>query len=172
MASSAERMGGPSRLKRELRALYDGSDKRAIRFRWTLFAIDMVTIALFVEMTFLEKQPWMIVLEMVLGCVLLLELSARLYISHAPLRRLMRPLTWIDIVVIASLLAAPFVQNLGFFRILRALRLFRSAQVLAPCAGCRPGCGSTRRPSSPAATCSCSSSSCRAGLRDAASEQP
>ncbi|MFW5834171.1 MAG: potassium channel family protein [Pseudomonadota bacterium] len=131
MASSAE-TGRPETpwLKSELRQLYDGQDRRSIRFRWTLFAIDLVTVALFVEMTFVAKQTWMIVLEMVLGVLILLELMARLYISRAPRRRLARPGTWIDVVVIASLLAAPFAENLGFFRILRALRLFRSPQVM------------------------------------------
>ena len=131
MASSAE-PGRPAVpwLKAELRQLYDGQDKRSIRFRWTLFVIDLVTVALFVELTFVAKQAWMIVLEIALGVLILVELAARLYISRAPWRRMLRPATWVDVIVIVSLLAAPFAENLGFFRILRALRLFRSTQVL------------------------------------------
>jgi voltage-gated potassium channel len=133
MASSADNAAGEPRrdgLKRELRVLYGGNDRRAVAFRWTLLAVDVVTIGLFVEMTFVDKQPWMIGLEIGLGIVILLDLLARLYITHSPLALLRRPMTMVDIVVIASLLAAPFAENLGFFRILRALRLFRSSQVL------------------------------------------
>jgi voltage-gated potassium channel len=36
----------------------------------------------------------------------------------------------IDLVVIASLLTAVFIDNLGFLRLLRTLRLMRSYQVL------------------------------------------
>ncbi|TVQ29707.1 MAG: two pore domain potassium channel family protein [Geminicoccaceae bacterium] len=117
-------------LKAELRQLYHGQDPRSVRFRWTLFVLDLVTVGLFVEMTFVTKQLWMIVLEMVLGVLILLELLARLYIAPSPRKRLIRLSTWVDVIVIISLLAAPFAENLGFFRILRALRLFRSPQVL------------------------------------------
>ena len=131
MDSSAEpeRPATP-RLKAELRQLYEGRDARSIRFRWTLFVIDLVTVGLFVETTFAEKQVWIVVLETVLGLLILLDLVARLYIAPVPWRRFLRATTWVDVIVILSLLAAPFAENLGFFRILRALRVFRSPQVL------------------------------------------
>lgn len=130
MASSAEATDEPGPLRKLLRRLYHGTDQTAVRFRWALFVIDLATIALFVEMTFVEKEPWMVGVEIFLGVLILLDLLARLYLTQAPLRLLMRPLTMVDLVVIASLLAAPLADNLGFFRILRALRLFRSSQVL------------------------------------------
>ena len=132
MASSAEPAPSPPTpwLKTRLRHLYDGNDRSSYVFRWSLLALDIVTIALFIELTFIDEAPWMIALELSLGVLLLAELSARLYISHAPWRRLLRPMTIADIVVIVSMFAAAFVENLGFLRVLRALRLIRSYHVL------------------------------------------
>ncbi|MFP4359954.1 MAG: potassium channel family protein [Alphaproteobacteria bacterium] len=132
MGSSTEAATGeaaPS-LKKRLRRLYHGDDRAATRFRWLMLAVDVVTIALFVELTFVADAGWMIGLEFGLGAILLADLSARLYIDSRPWALLLKPLTLVDAVVVFSLLAAPFTDNLGFLRILRTLRLLRSYHVI------------------------------------------
>ena len=66
MNSSTEAAGGepaPS-LKKRLRRLYHGDDRAATRFRWFMLAVDVVTIALFIELTFVTEADWMITLEL------------------------------------------------------------------------------------------------------------
>ncbi len=131
MASSAETAAPQVPwLKIAIRRLYDGNDRTSYIFRWCLLTLDVVTIALFVELTFTDEAPWMIALEWTLGVLLLIELLARLYISSRPIRRLLRPVTIADIIVIVSMFAASYADNLGFFRVLRALRLIRSYHIL------------------------------------------
>ena len=132
MASSTEATGAavaPS-LKKRLRRLYHGDDRAATRFRWFMLAVDVVTIALFVELTFVTEAAWMIALELVLGVILLADLVARIYIDGRPWALLFKPLTIADAVVVVSMLAAAFVDNLGFLRILRTLRVLRSHHVI------------------------------------------
>lgn len=132
MASSAEGMerAGPSRLRTALRRLYDGNDRTSIAFRWGLLAVDVITIALFIELTFAAERRWMVGVELGLGVLLLADLAARLYISPRPLALLLRPVTLADVIVVISMFAAAYADNLGFLRILRALRLFRSYHIL------------------------------------------
>jgi voltage-gated potassium channel len=132
MASSTDAAGAtaaPS-LKKRLRRLYHGDDRAATRFRWLMLAVDVVTIALFLELTFVTEAAWMIAAELVLGVILLLDLVARTYIDHRPWRFLFKPLTIADAVVVVSMLAAAFTDNLGFLRILRTLRVLRSHHVI------------------------------------------
>jgi voltage-gated potassium channel len=132
MASSTDDAGGeaPATLRKRLRRLYHGDDLTATRFRWCMLAVDIVTIALFVELTFVAEAGWMVALELGLGVVLLADLSARLYIDDRPWALLLKPLTIADAVVVFSMLAAAFSDNLGFLRILRTLRVLRSYHVI------------------------------------------
>jgi len=132
MASSTDAAGGevaPS-LKKRLRRLYHGDDRTATRFRWFMLAVDVVTIALFVELTFVTEADWMVALELGLGVVLMADLVARIYIDSRPWAFLFKPLTIADAVVVVSMLAAAFTDNLGFLRILRTLRVLRSHHVI------------------------------------------
>lgn len=117
-------------LKRRIRQLYDGTGRVSVVFRWTLLAVDLLTIALFVEMTFFTEQAWAAVVEFTLGLALLFDYMARCYASERRWLFVVKPLSIADAIVIASMLAGPFAENLGFFRVLRALRLVRSYQVL------------------------------------------
>ncbi len=128
-AAAGPREPGPS-LRKRLRRLYHGDDRTATRFRWFMLAVDVVTIALFVELTFVTEADWIIGLELGLGLILLADLLARLYIDSRPLALLLKPLTIADAVVVFSMLAAAFTDNLGFLRILRTLRILRSYHVI------------------------------------------
>jgi len=120
----------PTTLKKRLRRLYHGDDRTATRFRWCMLAVDIATIALFVELTFVAEADWMVVVELTLGVILLADLLARLYIDTRPWTLLLKPLTIADVIVVFSMLAAAFSDNLGFMRILRTLRVLRSYHVI------------------------------------------
>lgn len=66
-----------------------------------------------------------------IGAIILLDFLARLWIAPRKLRMLRQVYTLADLLVIASLLAAPIIdQNLAFLRLLRVLRLLHSYAVL------------------------------------------
>jgi voltage-gated potassium channel len=129
-AAEAAPDGEPPSLRKRLRRLYHGDDLAASRFRWFMLAVDVVTIALFVELTFVTEAEWIIALELALGVILLGDLLARIYIDSRPWALLFKPLTLVDAVVVFSMLAAAFTDNLGFLRILRTLRILRSYHVI------------------------------------------
>ncbi|MEO1089607.1 MAG: ion channel [Pseudomonadota bacterium] len=134
MASSADATPAaptePPRLKARIRRLYDGNGRTSMLFRWSMFGVDVVTIGLFIEMTFFAETRFVLALELTLGVIILIDLIARFYISRSRLRFVVRPVTIADVIVVFSMLGAALAENLGFLRVLRALRLFRSYHVL------------------------------------------
>lgn len=118
-------------LRLALRHLYHGPGPGARRFQWFLLGFDVLTITFFIGASFLHASDTLHAVEVVLGILLAIELVARLLASRWPFRDLLHPLTAADLIVIASLFAPAFVENLAFLRVLRALRLLRSYRVLA-----------------------------------------
>ena len=119
-----------ARLRAALHALYFGETASARRFRYGLMAFDLATIALFVATAVLPEAGWLIALDIAIGLLLLVEFLARLYASKSRRRQLVSLASAADLVVIASLLLPAFVENLGFLRVMRALRLLRSYHLL------------------------------------------
>ena len=93
-----------------------------------MLAFDLVTVTFFLVTTFMPVAGWILVADLVIAAGLSLELAARLYISPRPLQYLRPALAIVDLVVLASLLLPAFGPNLGFLRILRAVRLVALVQ--------------------------------------------
>jgi len=118
-------------LKQRVRGLYNGVGAQARRFRYSLMAFDLVTIAFIVATQPLTPTPLIFLIDALIGCVVLADVGARLWIAENRWRHLIRPVTLADIVVVFSLLLAPFLAgSLAFLRVLRLLRLLHSYQVL------------------------------------------
>lgn len=116
---------------RSIRLLYTGQSNRARRFRYGLMAFDALSIAYFIATTPFSATPLGTAINGVLGVLILVDLAARLWISDNRRRELMQISTLADVIVIASLLLAPFFnESLGFLRILRGLRLIRAYHLL------------------------------------------
>ncbi|TCR63138.1 potassium channel family protein [Bosea sp. BK604] len=113
-----------------LRSLYFGDDRRARRFRYGLVVFDLLTIGLFILSASVGDAGWIVPVDFALGVVLAVELAARLYAGNHPLRHLLSLSTAADLVVIGSLLLPALTDNLGFLRVVRALRLLRSYHLL------------------------------------------
>ncbi|MBV9608731.1 MAG: ion transporter [Acidobacteria bacterium] len=113
-----------------LRELYEGESRRAIRFRYSLMAFDLLTIIFLVVTSFVKGSPFLVLANAVIGLMVLAEFIARLSISRRPLHDVLQPLGLADVAVIISFLA-PIGggQGLGFLRALRVLRLFRSYRI-------------------------------------------
>lgn len=125
-APETDEAGAGARLKGKLERLYFGGDRQARRFRYGLMAFDMTTIAVFLVASMAREEWWMIPLDIAIAMVILADFAARLWIEPDRRRFVVSLATAADIAVIVSLLLPAFVDNLGFLRVARALRLLRS----------------------------------------------
>ena len=112
-----------------LRDLYFGGDLRATRFQMVLLAFDLLTVTFFWSppSALLRLDPCRRRGD---RAGLALDFAARLYISPRPLQYLRQPMAMVDLIVLVSLLLPALAPNLGFLRLLRALRLIGSYNVL------------------------------------------
>jgi voltage-gated potassium channel len=116
--------------KETLRELYHGHTTRARLFRFAILAFDVATIAFFIFSSLIRDDQWIYVADAWIALAIALDLGARFYVSHTPLRFGRELTTWLDIVVIVSLLLPSLIESFLFLRVLRALRLLRSYRVL------------------------------------------
>ena len=119
-------------MKAFLAELYGGETDRAVAFRYGLLIFDLVTILFVIVTSFFERNPFILVCDLIFGGVILLDFMARAWLEKHRLRALLRPTTWADIAAIVSFLA-PIVtgQALAFLRVLRTLRLLRSYELMS-----------------------------------------
>ncbi|MCB2092447.1 MAG: ion transporter [Alphaproteobacteria bacterium] len=116
---------------RTIRLLYRGQSQIARQFRYGLIAFDASTIIYFIAIAALPATAVITVLNAILGLLIFLDFSARLWISTNRRRELTRIYTLADIIVVASLLLAPhFTESLVFLRVLRGLRLIHAYHLL------------------------------------------
>ena len=130
---SGDAAGGGGRLQRlriELRRLYNGRSRRSERFRYARLVFDIITIGVFVVDSVQPPFGTMVVADTIIAGLLIADFAAQLLIAKRPLRYLLEPLTLVDMLVIATLLAPFLIENWAFLRVLRALRMLRSYRVL------------------------------------------
>jgi voltage-gated potassium channel len=121
---------GRQPFKARLGTLYFGDNPAARRFRYGLILFDIVTIAVFIVSSFVPDNAWILRLDFFIGVFLIVELLARIYVATNRRKQLLTIATAADIVVIASLMVPALIDNLGFLRIARALRVLRSYHLL------------------------------------------
>lgn len=118
-------------MKHALEKLYGGRSRRSARFRYGLIAFDVVTIVFFIATAPLAPTNAILLAEAAIGLVILTDVALRLWIAPDRRRVLRQLYTLADLVVIASLVLAPLIgTNLAFLKVLRAMRLINSYQVL------------------------------------------
>ena len=119
------------RFRAGLRRLFYGHRPAAVAFQAGLLALDLAALAYFLATTFAAAgAPWVRAVDLLLGCLLLLEFLARLAAHRHPMRFLDNAAALVDLVVILSLFLSALVGNLAFLRVLRTARLLRSYNVL------------------------------------------
>ncbi|NQW01887.1 MAG: ion transporter [Rhodospirillales bacterium] len=120
-----------SKIKKAVELLYTGRSRTAARFRYALMAFDIATVTFFVVTVPLIPTANVLAIDYAIGSVILVDFLARLWIAPSKLRMVRQIYTLADILVILSLLLAPFIaHNLAFLRVLRTLRLLHSYHVL------------------------------------------
>jgi voltage-gated potassium channel len=119
-----------NKLHDKLGRLYNGRSRQAVRFRYGLLAFDVATIVFFIATSMVEMTPTIIMLDFTLAAILSLDFGVRLWIEEDRPRYMLQLMTWVDLIVIATLLAPVLTGNFAFLRVMRALRLLRSYHVL------------------------------------------
>ena len=116
-----------ARLRVRLRWLYHSGSPLAVRLRLALIVVDLAIIALFLAAPLLKAQGWAFyVLDYLIAGVLAADLTARA-LAYTDIRDwLKRPIVWVDLFVLATLLFPVWLANLGFLRVLRLWTLLNS----------------------------------------------
>ncbi|WP_153770459.1 ion channel [Labrenzia sp. CE80] len=117
-------------LRARLRHLYFGQSAPARIWRYVLLTFDVLTIGYFIISSMLDPGRIHHEIDYLIAGVLLLDYLGRLIASAEPGRYVISFTAMADVVVIASLIAPAFFENLAFLRVIRMLRLLRSYHVL------------------------------------------
>lgn len=126
MTSQALSLGG----KRLVKELYEGDSHRAVRFRYGMLGFDLATIAFIIASSFTSHPMAVELVDVLIGVVIVADVSARLWIASDRLAMLAHPLGLADVAVIVSLLAPVVGEGVSFLRVARMLRLLRSYQTV------------------------------------------
>lgn len=117
-------------LKKQIRALYQGTSRKAKLFRWGIIVFDVATIAFFLATATEELTPVVLAIDITIGLIILAEFLVRLWIQENRRRFLLSGATLVDVIVIASFLAPLFLQNFAFLRVLRILRFLQAFRLM------------------------------------------
>lgn len=115
------------RIRARLRALYHGSSPTAVRFRLAVLIVDVLIIAFFIAAPFLRGGGFAFyALDGIIAAILGVDLAARALTQTDLKDWLKRPLVWVDIFILATLLFPNWLFNFGFLRVLRLWTLVNS----------------------------------------------
>ncbi len=117
-------------LKAIVKELYIGRSQRGRAFRYAMLAFDIVTVVFFLVTSMVPETLPILAVEYTIAVVLIVDFAARMWLAPRKFRFLVEPLNITDMIVIGTLLAAPFIESWAFLRVLRALRLLRSYHLL------------------------------------------
>jgi voltage-gated potassium channel len=115
------------RLRARLRYLYHGGQPAAVKFRLTVIVIDFAIIAFFLAAPILKNMGWAFyVVDYLIAALLAVDLAARAYAYSDVRDWLKKPIVWLDLFILATLLFPAWLFNLGFLRMLRLWTLLNS----------------------------------------------
>jgi voltage-gated potassium channel len=119
-----------SRLTSLSQEIYYGLTPKALRARYLLLVFDLSVISYFVATTFMQPHEWIAIVDITIGVLLVIDFVGRMIAHSDRAEYLVRPMSIVDLVVIASLFIPATFGNVAFLRIIRALRLLRSYAVI------------------------------------------
>lgn len=108
-----------SGLRARMRELFHGETAKAVRFQSAVLLIDLAIIGFFIAAPLVPHNAVFYSLDYAIAAVLTAELVGRALAQASIGRWLLNPIVWVDIFVLATLLAPELLFNLGFLRILR-----------------------------------------------------
>jgi len=119
-----------SRLTSLCQELYYGLTPKALRARYVLVFFDLFVISYFIVTTFMRPYEWIVVADLMIGVLLVIDFLGRMIAHSDRVGYLVRPISLVDVVVIASLFIPATFGNVAFLRVIRTLRLLRSYAVI------------------------------------------
>jgi voltage-gated potassium channel len=117
-------------LKQKITELYEGDTKHAHSFRYGILIADILTILFLIISTFFFGSQVIETIDIFFGLYLLLDYSARMWISDKRGSFIINPLNLADLAALISFLAPVLGENFAFLRAFRVLRLLRSYRLL------------------------------------------
>ncbi len=114
------------------RSLYHGASPRSQRFRIAMLVFDIATLIFFVATTLVPNPnvPWIQWVELGMAAIISFDVLIRWWIAPNRTRYLGALTTWVDVLVVITLVLPYFVESFVFLRVLRAVGLLRSFSVL------------------------------------------
>ncbi len=117
-------------MRRILEEIYFGETPFAVKFRYALLLLDLATLGYLFVSSFFYGNPLVEILDIVLGFLILIDVGTRFWISKQRAAFAFSFYGIADILTVISLLLPMFGESLAFLRVVRAIRLFRSYEVL------------------------------------------
>jgi voltage-gated potassium channel len=118
MASQTE--STPSKtIRQHLARLYYGRDTAAIRFQFALMVIDLSIIGFFLAGPYIRDRPSYLILDYAIAAWIAVEMLAQWGASRTTRGFLTRPMTWVDLFVLGTLLFPHLLFNFAFLRVAR-----------------------------------------------------
>lgn len=115
-----------SALRRRLWELYHGGSAGAVRFRTVWVVIDLLIIGFFIAAPLIRESAFFLAVDYALAALLFLDLGARALARERLREFFRRPVAWVDLLVLLTLLFPETFLNLGFLRVLRLYTLVNS----------------------------------------------
>ena len=109
----------PDNFRRSLRQLYIGDSRSAIRFQAVMAFIDLAIIAFFIFGPYLRTGPGYLILDYLIAAWIAFELLVRATIARRLREWILRPMTWVDLVILATLLLPNLLYSFAFLRAMR-----------------------------------------------------
>ena len=133
------------KLRSDLRAIYYGTSRAALRFQLAVVVLDIAIIGFFIATPILlDQQTAYLWIDYTVAFLLAVDIFARALASSDIRRWVRQPTALVDIFVLVTLLLPDTFANLGFLRILRLWTISRSGMLWRPLE--RAGYGEWRDP--------------------------
>ncbi|AWM27815.1 potassium channel family protein [Sinorhizobium fredii] len=113
-------------LRIALQRLERGRDSWALRWQALLAFIDLSILAFFILGPYLRAGPSYLIIDYTIAAWIGAELIARAVAAPSPQAFLKRPMTWVDVIILATLLFPDLLFNFAFLRAMRIWAIGRS----------------------------------------------
>jgi len=125
-------------LREKLQRIEHGRDDWALRWQALLAIVDLAILAFFLLGPYLRSGPSYLIIDYMIAVWIAGELMARAIAAPSLLTFAKRPMTWIDLFILATLLFPEALFNFAFLRIMRLWSISNSTlfRVILIRAGC------------------------------------
>jgi voltage-gated potassium channel len=106
-------------IRKNLQRLERSRDTWALRWQAFFAVIDLLILAFFILGPYLRSGPSYIIIDYMIAAWMAVELLARAIAAPSLGAWARRPMTWIDIVILGTLLLPNYLFNFAFLRVMR-----------------------------------------------------